>query len=275
MALSPYGPHGPLIGKVGKLVSYVLKGRVVTRSLGPKRTKHSKKQLANYQAMAVTMRLLSNMTTFINSSFEIEARGTFKNQHNLATSYNKKQALKGEYPNISVDYSKVVLSYGRLKVAENLKMVKTGTGLQISWDTRGGQVNDMAMILVHHPVDAESGDHLNACRRDAGTHFIPLDEERLKQQLEVYICFKSADGKQISNSVYLGNLNGETDSPEVQKEKEKYVVLKKRFDQVSAEYFRMMELRLTASIDNKAFRTLEKEYKVLAEKLKYMPGKPG
>jgi hypothetical protein len=93
---------------------------------------NSRDQLANYQSMAVTMRLLKNMTAFINSSFEIEARGTVKNQHNLATSYNKKQALKGEYPNISVDYSKVVLSYGDLEIAQDLKMVKTDTGIQIS-----------------------------------------------------------------------------------------------------------------------------------------------
>lgn len=156
MALSPHGPHGPLIGKVGNLVSYILNGQVVTRMVGRKRTKHSKSQLANYQSMAVTMRLLRNMTDFINSSFEIEAKGTVKNQHNLATSYNKKQALKGEYPNISVDYSKVVLSYGKLEIAQNLKMEKTNTGLQISWDTQGGQPNDMVMILIHQPVDEQS-----------------------------------------------------------------------------------------------------------------------
>lgn len=276
MAISPYGPHGPLIGKVGNLVSYILNGQVVTRTVGHKRTKHSKDQLANYQSMAVTMRLLKNMTTFINSSFEIEARGTVKNQHNLATSYNKKQALKGEYPNISVDYSKVVLSYGDMEIAQNLKMVKTNTGIQISWDTQEGLAHDMVMILVYQPVDGTSRNYINACRRDAGNHFIPFEEEeRLQEQLEVYICFKSANGKRISNSVYLGNLNGEMETEEEKHEKKKYDALKDRFEQVSADYLRMQQLDRGLHTSTKAFRTLEKEYQVLKNKLDHLPGKPG
>ena len=276
MALSPHGPHGPLIGKVGNLVSYILNGQVVTRMVGRKRTKHSKSQLANYQSMAVTMRLLRNMTDFINSSFEIEAKGTVKNQHNLATSYNKKQALKGEYPNISVDYSKVVLSYGKLEIAQNLKMEKTNTGLQISWDTQGGQPNDMVMILIHQPVDEQSLTYINACRRDAGSYFIPFsDEKKLQEQLECYICFKSANGKQISNSVYLGNLNGEMKTEAEKEEKKKYEVLKARFDQVSADYLRMQQLDRGLHTGTKAFRTLEKEYEVLKDKLDRLHGKPG
>ena len=275
MGLLPYGPHGPVIGKVGKLVSYILNGQVVTRTIGHKRTKHSKDQLANYQAMAVTMKLLKPMTTFINSSFEIEARGTVKNQHNLATSYNKKQALKGEYPDIRVDYSKVVLSYGNLPVAENLKMVKTETGLQISWDTGDGKPHDMVMILICHPLKGLSSGSINACRRDAGAHFFAISEEDLSQQLEVYICFKSADGKQISNSVYLGNFNGEMESSKEKLKREQYQALKNRFEQVSAAYFRILDLRIAAQLTTKSFRNLETEYQALKQKLEHLPGKPG
>lgn len=276
MALLPYGPYGPLIGKVGKLVSYILNGQVVTRTIGHKRTRHSHKQLANYQAMAVTMDLLGPMTPFINSSFEIEARGTVKNQHNLATSYNKKQALKGEYPNIRVDYSKVVLSYGDLAVAENLKMAKTEAGVQISWDVNGGRAEDIVMVMVYHPGKGLYRGSINACRRDAGSYFVSVvEKEDLEQQMEVYACFKSADGKKISNSVYLGNFNGEADGPEEQEKQEKYLLVKKRFDQVSAEYFRLQTLEKGMNTRTKAFRNLEKEYQVLQQKLQHMPGKPG
>jgi hypothetical protein len=273
MALSPYGPHGPVIGKIGNLVSYILNGQFVTRTIGHKSNKHSKDQLANYQAMAVTMELLKPMTFFINSSFEIEARGTVKNQHNLATSYNKKQALTGEYPNIRVDYSKVVLSYGDLAIAENLKMIKTDTGLQISWDTEGGLAHDMVMVLVCHPQRGQVSSSINACRRDAGALFIKLPQEDLEQQLETYICFKSANGKQISNSVYLGNFNGEAETEQGKNEQKKYELVKARFDQVSADYLRMQELDRGSHTGTKAFRTLEKEYQVLKEKLERMPGK--
>lgn len=275
MALSPYGPHGPVIGKIGNLVSYILNGQVVTRTIGHKSNKHSKGQLANYQSMAVTMKLLGPMIPFLNSSFEIEAKGTVKNQHNLATSYNKKQALTGEYPNIRVDYSKVVLSYGDLEIAQNLKMVKTDTGLQISWDTEGGLAHDMVMILVCHPQRGQVSSSINACRRDAGAYFAKLSEEDLEQQLEAYICFKSANGKQISNSVYLGNLNGEPENEQEKEQKKKYELVKARFDQVSADYLWMQELDHGRLTSTRAFRTLEKEYNVLKQKLEHMPGKPG
>jgi hypothetical protein len=159
--------------------------------------------------MSVTMDLLRPINDFINSSFELEARGTVKNPHNLATSYNKKLALKGEYPNISVDYSKVVLSYGDLPVSKNLKINSAEKGVQISWEANEGFGNDIVMIMLYHPLRKEATYTLNACRRDAEQHFMRIWNHSMQNDpVEAYICFKSADGKQISNSIYLGNLNG-------------------------------------------------------------------
>jgi hypothetical protein len=93
--------------------------------------------------------------------------------------------------------------------------------------------------------------------------------------MEIYICFKSANGKRISNSVYLGNLNGEMETDEEKHEKKKYDALKARFEQVSADYLRLQELDRGLHTSTKAFRTLEKEYQVLKNKLDHLPGKPG
>lgn len=112
MAILSNSAFGHPNGKIGGMVYYMLKGQAVCRMIG-EQGKPSIKQKANYQAMEVTMRLVKPMKEFIRNSFELEARGTVKNPHNLAVSYNKKQALQGEYPNIRVDYSKVVLKLWR------------------------------------------------------------------------------------------------------------------------------------------------------------------
>lgn len=278
MALSFNGPHGPLKGKIGNLVFYLLNGQPVVRTIGDP-GKPSKNQKGNQQAMSVTMKAVKSMKDFINSSFELEARGTIRNPFNLAVSYNKKHALTGEYPNIKVDYSKIVLSYGNLPLAADLKMVKTDTGVLLSWDLDNEDFdalnNDMVMLMLHHPSSQKSTIALNACRRDAGQHFIPVSDALLNEPIEGYICFKSANGKRISDSAYLGNLNGELKTPEEESQQKKYVVLKTRFDQVEQDYLRQLNDNRGNPVDSKAFRNLEKEYQVLKCKLEHLPGKPG
>ncbi|NQX39699.1 hypothetical protein SAMN05421820_10696 [Pedobacter steynii] len=277
MALSLNGPHGHLKGKIGNLVFYLLNGQPVVRTIGDP-GKPSINQKGNQQAMSVTMKVFKSMKSFINSSFELEARGTVRNPFNLAISYNKKNALKGAYPNLRIDYSKIVLSYGDLPLANDLKMVKTETGVLISWGLSNQDFpalnNDMVMLMLHHPLDHRSTTVLNACRRDAGQHFIPLSNTELNEPIEAYICFKSANGKKISDSAYLGNLNGEPDTPEEESQKKKYAVLKTRFDQIELDYLQQLNDNGGNPVDSKAFRNLEKEYQVLKHKLEHLPRKP-
>lgn len=278
MATNKNGPYGHPNGKIGNIVFYVLNGQNVSRTIGDP-GKPSRNQLGNQQSMAVTMALLKRMKDFINVGFELEAAGTVKNAFNLATSYNKKGALQGEYPNISVNYSKVILSKGDLPVAKDIQLSKTDTGVLISWDPSRLDFNygldDSVMILLYHPLRKKAKSFLNAARREEGSRFIEVDKEWLDEPIEAYLCFKSADGKHISDSVYIGNLNGEMESSEEQAKKKRYLQVKERFDRVEADYFKLMHLDRGAHLDTKAFRHLEKEYEVLKKKLDDLPGKPG
>lgn len=161
-------------------------------------------------AMSATMDFLRPIHEFIKQSFDIEARGTVKSQYNLAVSYIKTQALQGEYPNISVDYSKVVLSFGTLPNPLSLGMKKKNDGLSFSWDSQmqeGAQPNDMAMILLYFPLRKQAIQLINPISRSASHYFIALDNQVLNEPIETYICFKSTDGNSISDSMYLGSLN--------------------------------------------------------------------
>ena len=277
MAIASNGPQGHLNGKVGKLVFYMLNGQPVVRLIGRK-GKPSTLQLANYQAMAVTTKLLKFMGSFIKLGYGLQAKGTVHNPHNLATSYHKKHALKGEYPNISVDYSKVLLSKGVLPETKDLQAKKVENGLEITWDTAYREhlaPNDSVMVMICCPETGMDRQHLNVARRSEGKCFIPMTEKALKEQIEPYISFISADGERLSDSIYLGNLNGVGHNQEEKSNQKKYHQVKTRFDQVAGSYLGQMKENYGMPLNTKAFKVLEKEYTVLKAQLDHLPGKPG
>ncbi|WGQ11537.1 DUF6266 family protein [Pedobacter gandavensis] len=277
MAIASNGPQGHLNGKVGNLVFYMLNGQPVVRLIG-KKGKPSTLQLANYQAMAVTTKLLRTMGNFIKLGYGLQTRGTVHNAHNLATSYHKKHALKGEYPNIQIDYSKVMPSQGSMPETQGLKIIKVENGLEISWDTQEEEElagNDSVMLMICLPETKRGRQYLNIARRSEGKCFIPLSDKELTQQIEPYISFISADGTMVSDSVYLGNLNGIAENQEEKKAKQQYQQVKTRFDQVASSYLGQLKENYGMPLETKAFKYLEKEYKVLKDKLEHLPGKPG
>ena len=277
MAIASKGPHGHLNGKVGNLVFYMLNGQPVVRLIG-KKGKPSILQLANYQSMSVTTKLLSRMGSFIKLGYGLQAKGTVYNAHNLATSYHKKQALTGEYPNIKVDYSKVKLSQGVIPETADVKISKVSGGLDISWDPSYNedlQPNDSVMVMLCCPETGADKEYLNIARRSEGKCFIPLREEVLNQQIEPYIAFISADGTRVSDSVYLGNLNGESKNEAQKHQEEKYKQVKTRFDQIAVSYSAQMEAHYGNPPRTKAFKFLEKEYDTLKKQLEHLPGRPG
>ncbi|WP_316749932.1 DUF6266 family protein [Pedobacter gandavensis] len=277
MGIASNGPHGHLHGKVGNLVFYMLNGQPVVRLIGRK-GKPSTLQLANYQEMAVTTKLLSNMGGFIKLGYGLQARGTVHNAHNLATSYHKKHALTGQYPNISIDYSKVILSQGQLPETADLKIEKLAGGVEISWDPKDDNVlkyNDSVMVMIFFPESGKDKEYLNIARRSEGKCFIPLNEQQLKEQMEPYISFIAADGEKVSDSRYLGNLNGKGLNEAEKQQQKKYEQVKTRFDQLEASYSKQMIANYGEKPKDKAFKYLEKEYQTLKKQLEHLPGKPG
>ena len=276
MAIFTVGPFGRPSGKIGNLVFYQLNGQLVGRRIG-KPGKPSLKQKANRQAMSATMEFLKPMTDFINVSFKSEAEGSLKNPHNLATSYNKKHALTGEYPNIQVDYAEVILSKGQLEMAKELKLSKGESGLHLSWNSginENGAADDQLMVMVSHPGRKRASGYLNAARRGEGSCFLPLSKDwMMEEQMEIYVCFKSANGKLISDSAYAGNLNGAPASKEEQAKETLYQATKARFDQVTADYHKKRLDFPEGVPETKAFRNLETEYFALINKMAHLQQK--
>nr|WP_222943881.1 DUF6266 family protein [Pedobacter sp. N36a] len=149
-------------------------------------------------------------------------------------------ALTGEYPNIWVDYAKVILSKGQLESASGLKISKGENDLHLSWDSsivETAENDNLSMVMISHPGRKRATSYLNAARRAEGSCFLPLNQEwKINEQMEIYVCFKSANGALISDSSYVGNLNGFPKSKEAEAEEANYHQLEARYELVARDY---------------------------------------
>jgi hypothetical protein len=210
MAISN-GRFGELSGKIGNLVSYNLKGKNVVRRIGKNNKPPTVAQLAVRQKIAAVNKFLRATLGVINAGFELEVAGTYINQHNAATSYHMKNATQGEYPNISVDYSKVLISKGDLEPAINPGVTIAGTTLTLTWELSEGITwsikNDRVMMLIYCPELNLATYVLSGTRRSSGKDDIALPPNYIDKELHIYIAFKASNGERISNSVHLLPMN--------------------------------------------------------------------
>ncbi|MBB5437483.1 hypothetical protein HDC92_001155 [Pedobacter sp. AK017] len=131
------GLYGQLTGTTGNITSYVLNGQNVTRMVRHKRTRSSEKQLDNELRMKVLNNFFHTMKGYLKAGFSSAAKDSTKNYYNLAIAYNKKDALKGYYPDIEIDCPNVILSEGELLPAENPEASRIAAGIAFTWDTDG------------------------------------------------------------------------------------------------------------------------------------------
>lgn len=203
------GLTGIVTGSVGNHTYYELNGQNIAR-LKPrgKRTKRSEKQLSNEQRMAVINHFFRSINPFLKVGFELEAKGTTSNYHNKATSYNKVNAIKGEYPNFEIDYEKVLLSKGDLDPALNPSIEILADSIRFNWEVtpKSWEYNSaQVMMMAYFPEANQSYSIDYGAPRRAGTDILPIGIDLKGQTMEVYVSFVSADRNCIANSTYLGS----------------------------------------------------------------------
>ena len=208
MARLKQGMYGVLTGRLGNLVSYVLNGKPVTRTIGQVTKPPSLAQLAVRQRMSVLNKVLSDMLGFINVGFALAVIGTDRNPYNEATSENFNLATTGEYPDFTVDYSKLLVSKGSLTPALGAAANLLTDGVEFTWqlgeDINWESKNDRTMLLLYFPTKGEMIYVLTGAQRRDERDFIALTPAYLSTPMQAYIAFASEDRKKISNSVWVG-----------------------------------------------------------------------
>jgi len=208
MARLKQGMYGVLTGRLGNLVSYVLNGKPVTRTIGTVTKPPSIAQLAVRQRMSVLNKVLSDMLGFINVGFALAVIGTDRNPYNEATSENFNAATTGDYPDFTVDYSKLLVSKGSLTPALGAAANLLTDGVEFTWqlgeDINWESKNDRTMLLLYFPTKGEMIYVLTGAQRRDERDFIGLTPAYLSTPMQAYIAFASEDRKKISNSMWVG-----------------------------------------------------------------------
>lgn len=208
MAVLRNGPNGGFSGKVGSVVGYKWKGLDVIRGLPRKSHKpRSEARLANEQAMKLIMGVLKPLTLFIRMGFRYAAEPLNMSAFNLALSLNKKNAIKGEYPDLEINWDKLQISQGDRAGVKDLSAEWTEDGLRITWATSTGNApghaGDLLSIAVYSPAEDFWLHFFNEAIREAGECVLSYDDGWMFIEAHVVAMFVSYTGDAVSDSSHV------------------------------------------------------------------------
>ncbi|RZK70748.1 MAG: hypothetical protein EOO85_20730 [Pedobacter sp.] len=223
MARLKFGPWGGLIGKLGNNVGYIRKGIAILRMRShPSKKKRSDKQKATTQRFKIINKFVACINDFTNVGFEVASRKVSPTAQNLATSYNIKNAIIGEYPNQEIDFSKVRVCEGILPLPANIQVTAEDQGNEVkllfSWEVDPNMSyirdRDQVMMLAYMPENKEAGYLDSGARRNAGQdslliarNYESVNAPKLNTYAEVYIAFVANDRNSITDSYYCGRID--------------------------------------------------------------------
>lgn len=211
MAKLNNGIFGAISGKIGNIEGYIRKGQPLIR-LKKRKTNvpPSLKQLAVRQKMKIVNTFIGSMTEFVAAGFGLAAAGETYTANNAAKSYQLLNAIQGEYPHYSINYSKVRLTQGLLPVADDPQVTPLANSLLFTWsfDINEGYYyqRQQVMLLSYAPAINKSFYTVSGARRITGAETMELPDELRGRVLECYISFVADDRKAISNSTYIGQV---------------------------------------------------------------------
>ena len=216
MGKLPSGPFGPMQGTTGNLTAYMLNGQNVVRinpnSNAQPRKRDSPAQLSNQQQLKVVNEFLDPILPLLKAGYSIAALNSTKNYYNLALSHNKRFALKGDYPNIEIDYPNAMFSEGELLPAINPVAELVPEGIKFSWDQADGSVNsrnfDQVMVLAYGTISKRVRYIRYGVERQKGLVVLHIIDNLINEPMETYISFINDERTAVANSMYTGLVGG-------------------------------------------------------------------
>jgi hypothetical protein len=206
--------HNAFTGKVGNLVGCKWKDTYYIR-MRPASVKHpnTTAQLAQRMRFTSTQSFLQPMKEFLRLGFG--AYTNDKSAYNAAMSYNMKNAIAGEFPDIAIDPSKVLVSMGKLPNSSWATVLKLHPQhLEFSWDTHindtTANANDRVIAVLNRTDCKEASYRLDIAARRDGKVSIPANEFS-DSFIACYLLFVrpkvmlgSFNEPDISDSLYCG-----------------------------------------------------------------------
>lgn len=210
MAKLPNGFNGPFKGRLGKAIAYIVNGENRLRSIPERNKEKDRIETEQRKRMELTNTLLAPVKDFIKFGYNyLTTVYPSCNHHNAAVKVLLK-LISGTFPELYIDYSKVLFAYGNLPLSENLAVEVVKEGLKFSWDNttlkKGASKSDHVMVLAFYP-ELKLADFIRSgAQRAAGSELLQLALCKKNSIVEIYIAFISDDQSRVSNSHYLGQI---------------------------------------------------------------------
>ena len=216
MATIKSGILGGLSGKVGNVVGSSWKGISYLRSI----PSHVTNANTIPQRMSrLKMRLVTKFLKTCNPLIRVGFNGyaVKMSAFNAATSYNFHQAIAGEYPDFSLDYTALTVARGNLAGGESVSCGASEPGkITFTWvdnsSTGNGQPGDMALLLIYNPVKETSVYHLQGFSRSDALATVDVPLSFAGDEVHCYLAFTDVTRMtgsrlkdSVSNSVYAGS----------------------------------------------------------------------
>jgi hypothetical protein len=208
MGIIRQGIFGGFEKRTGGLVGRRMRGRSLISAPQHKSAKgRSQAQLDQQLKFELVLTFLSRFRHLIANGFRHAAgKG---NAFNAAVKYNfRNNIIIGASPDYVIDYPKLVYSRGSL-AGPNAPMVSLGVNmLTVTWlpeaQSQFNRYLDKANFLVYCPDKKMALVYPDRTFRSSLGYNLPLPVNLGGFPLHVYMSFISVDGREVSNSEYLG-----------------------------------------------------------------------
>lgn len=209
MAQIKHGALGKVSGKIGNISFSTWKDQTIVKERPSKSKKPaSKKQLEQRLKMAKAnqfMRTIKEVITLGYRDLTVKMTG-----YNAAVRNLLKNAVNGNYPDYSIDYTLVQICRG--EIIQIFKPVassaKTDT-VTFTWTTKNGmgksRPGDKAILVAYCEAMKVSAYMVDGPARSTGTADLELPGFS-GQTVHTWVAFISEDGSDVSDSVYAGKV---------------------------------------------------------------------
>lgn len=196
-----------LSGRIGPIVTYITKGgkqafRVYVKPNNPR----SPKQVAHRAKFALVNRALSPLNKVIKRGYRHD-----KNAYRTLISKAFREAVTGDYPHFSVDFSKIQIAVGKLQLPADIRlrfdrlsgMATFSWNPHLAWPSQPGSDNDRVHIVYFNTGNPLEVKTFSRGTRADGEASVELSGERQPDITHFWIYFTSHDLQDNSNSIYL------------------------------------------------------------------------
>ncbi len=200
------GILGGFSGKVGSVVGGSWKGIAYMRSQAQSvHNPRTEGQLDQRSKFALTINFLKPITDYVRTGYKHYAHK--QTAFNAAMSYNIKNAISGDYPNYSVDFTKTLVARGSLVPAHDAAAVSESSAVTFTWTDNSGegnaQMTDIAMPLVYN-ISKGYAIFSDYVVRAESSVTVAVPTSWSGDSCAIYLAFVSEDGTLVSDSLFLG-----------------------------------------------------------------------